>query len=133
MLSDLIESGCVPVHRLEHVYRQTAGSLIITNAHRILRGELPELPERGDTDADFYFFPADDPEACADRDHVRADIPDVERAVRALIANDGVARAIAYNARHFHDTQLSAKRRELFLARQVAEVARVARERARAL
>jgi len=67
VLADLIGSGSVPVHRLQHVYRQSAGSLIITNAHRILRGELPELPERGDRDADFYFFPADDPEACAER------------------------------------------------------------------
>jgi exodeoxyribonuclease V alpha subunit len=67
VLSDLIASGVVPLHRLDHIYRQSEGSLIITNAHRILRGELPLLPERGDLGADFYFFPAEEAESCAER------------------------------------------------------------------
>jgi exodeoxyribonuclease V alpha subunit len=38
VLHDLLESGVVPVVRLTEVFRQAAGSQIITNAHRIRRG-----------------------------------------------------------------------------------------------
>ena len=66
VLSDLIASGAVPVVRLTEVFRQAAGSRIITNAHRVNAGELPRLgkPE-GETD--FYFVPADDADASAAR------------------------------------------------------------------
>jgi exodeoxyribonuclease V alpha subunit len=57
----------VPTFRLTRIYRQSQGSLIVTNAHRILDGEEPELPEPGDRKSDFYFFPADDPVKCAER------------------------------------------------------------------
>lgn len=67
VLSDLIDSDCVPIHRLRHIYRQSAGSLIIENAHRILRGEMPKFPERGDRQADFYLFPVEEAQACAER------------------------------------------------------------------
>jgi exodeoxyribonuclease V alpha subunit len=67
VLDDLIRSGSVPVFRLTRIHRQDAGSLIVANAHRILAGREPLLPERGVTNADFYFFPADDPELCAAR------------------------------------------------------------------
>jgi exodeoxyribonuclease V alpha subunit len=67
VLADLIRSGVVPVHRLQHIFRQAEGSLIIENAHRILRGERPRLPDRGDADADFYFFPVEEVEAAAER------------------------------------------------------------------
>ena len=67
VLSDLIDSGEIPLHRLDHIYRQAAGSLIITNAHRVLRGEMPHLPTKGDREADFYFFPAEEGEVCAER------------------------------------------------------------------
>ena len=66
VLSDLLDSGVVPVHRLTEIFRQAAGSLIVHNAHRVLAGELPVLPKAGDRSRDFYFFPAEDPEACAD-------------------------------------------------------------------
>ncbi len=65
VLADLIDSGTVPVSRLSHIYRQSESSLIVANAHRILAGELPELPGRGVRDADFYLFPADDPAQAA--------------------------------------------------------------------
>jgi exodeoxyribonuclease V alpha subunit len=48
VLHDLIESGVVPVYRLTRIYRQAEDSLIVANAHRILEGEMPRLPERGD-------------------------------------------------------------------------------------
>ena len=66
VLSDLLASGAVPVHRLTEIFRQAAGSLIVHNAHRVLAGELPVLPEQGDRSRDFYFFPAETPEECAD-------------------------------------------------------------------
>jgi len=44
VLRDLIDSGAVPVARLTQVFRQAAESLIITNAHAINAGRMPELP-----------------------------------------------------------------------------------------
>jgi exodeoxyribonuclease V alpha subunit len=66
VLHDLIESVVVPVHRLTRIFRQAEGSLIVANAHRILEGAMPELPERGDKQSDFYFFTAEDPAKCAE-------------------------------------------------------------------
>jgi exodeoxyribonuclease V alpha subunit len=43
VLHDLIESGVVPVVRLTEVFRQAANGRIITNAHRIRRGQMPEM------------------------------------------------------------------------------------------
>ena len=63
VLRDLIESGVVPVVRLTEVFRQAADSRIITNAHRIRRGQMPEL--RGDPSSDFHFVERDDPEKIA--------------------------------------------------------------------
>jgi exodeoxyribonuclease V alpha subunit len=61
ILSDIINSGSVPVARLTEVFRQAAESRIIVNAHRINRGEMPEWPKRGE-DSDFWFVDAKDPE-----------------------------------------------------------------------
>ena len=66
VLADLIASDRVPVARLTRIYRQAAESRIVENAHRILAGELPLLPGRGDVGSDFYLFPCDDLEATAD-------------------------------------------------------------------
>lgn len=76
VLADLIASGAVPVVRLTEVFRQAAGSRIITNAHAINRGAMPDL-SRPDGDSDFYFVPADDPEAAVRRivELVRTRIP----------------------------------------------------------
>jgi exodeoxyribonuclease V alpha subunit len=67
VLADLLASERIPTWRLTRIYRQDARSLIVENAHRILQGELPVLPERGAPLADFYMFPADDETAAADR------------------------------------------------------------------
>jgi exodeoxyribonuclease V alpha subunit len=45
VLRDLIESGVLPVTRLDVIFRQAADSTIITNAHRINRGEMPVFPK----------------------------------------------------------------------------------------
>lgn len=67
VLADMLASKVVPEFRLTHIYRQAEGSLIVANANRILTGERPELPERGDHGSDFYFFPAEDADGCAKR------------------------------------------------------------------
>lgn len=61
VLADLIASGCVPVHRLNEVFRQGGGSSIVENSHRIRAGEMPVLPEKG-AGGDFYFVEAETPE-----------------------------------------------------------------------
>ena len=59
VLADIIDSGAVPVVRLTEVFRQAATSRIITNAHRINRGEMPDLTNvQG---SDFYFIEAGRP------------------------------------------------------------------------
>jgi exodeoxyribonuclease V alpha subunit len=64
VLSNLIESGSVPVVRLTEIFRQAATSHIITNAHRINSGQLPEIPDAGTkVDSDFYFIEREDPDA----------------------------------------------------------------------
>ena len=52
VLRDIISSGMVPVVRLQRIYRQAQSSLIITNAHRVNQGQMPELKRR---DGDFFF------------------------------------------------------------------------------
>ena len=61
VLADIISSGAVPVVRLTEVFRQAAHSQIITSAHRINQGSIPDL-SRPEGDSDFYFVQADDPE-----------------------------------------------------------------------
>lgn len=65
VLSGLIASGRIAVARLTEIYRQAAGSKIVTNAHRINQGEMPVLPVAGE-ESDFYYFAADDPQAIQD-------------------------------------------------------------------
>jgi exodeoxyribonuclease V alpha subunit len=66
VLADVISSGAVPVVRLTEVFRQAAESRIITSAHRINRGSIPDLSPPG-TESDFYFVQADGPEAAVAR------------------------------------------------------------------
>src|SRR6202795_4750456 len=65
VLRNLIDSGLVPVVRLTEVFRQAANSRIITNAHRINQGLMPELPAK-ENDSDFYFVDRDEPGPIAD-------------------------------------------------------------------
>jgi exodeoxyribonuclease V alpha subunit len=66
VLADMIDSGAVPVVRLTQVFRQAAASRIIVNAHLINAGEIPDL-RKPESESDFYFAPADDPEAAVPR------------------------------------------------------------------
>jgi exodeoxyribonuclease V alpha subunit len=63
-LRDLIESGVVPVVRLTEVFRQAASSKIITSAHLIRQGKMPEL-RSAESGSDFYFVERDTPEEIA--------------------------------------------------------------------
>jgi len=63
-LRDLIESRVVPVVRLTEVFRQAASSRIITNAHLIRQGKMPEL-RPAESGSDFYFVERDTPEEIA--------------------------------------------------------------------
>jgi exodeoxyribonuclease V alpha subunit len=64
VLADIIASRRVPVVRLDEIFRQARESLIVTNAHRINRGEMPQL-ESGDALTDFYMIAREDPVAAA--------------------------------------------------------------------
>jgi len=66
VLADVIASASVPVVRLTEVFRQAAQSRIITTAHRINQGSIPDL-SRPEGDSDFYFVQADDPETAVPR------------------------------------------------------------------
>lgn len=61
VLGDLIQSGVVPVVRLTEVFRQAAASRIITAAHAINQGFLPDLPAKADP-SDFYFIERNEPD-----------------------------------------------------------------------
>ncbi len=52
VLGDILTSGVVPHVRLTEIFRQEESSRIVVNAHRINRGEMPLLNERG---TDFFF------------------------------------------------------------------------------
>ena len=53
VLDDLISSEMIPVVQLTEIFRQSMESLIVTNAHKIVNGELPELKRK---DKDFFFL-----------------------------------------------------------------------------
>lgn len=64
VLKDLITSGQVPVITLHEIYRQAAGSRIVTNAHLVNQGLFPELAyEPG---SDFVFSKAEEPQEVMD-------------------------------------------------------------------
>lgn len=60
LLRDIIESGRIPVVRLDEIFRQERESLIVQNAHLVNHGQKLILPEKGDRDSDFYFMYKED-------------------------------------------------------------------------
>jgi exodeoxyribonuclease V alpha subunit len=77
VLRDLIDSGNVPSVRLSEIFRQVAASGIVQNAHRILRGEMPESNDPEDPSADFFIVRRRTPEEAAEtvRELVTSRIP----------------------------------------------------------
>ena len=63
-LRDVIDSGIVPVTRLNEIFRQAATSQIIANAHRINQGLAPIIAN--DTQGDFFLFNIERSEAAAE-------------------------------------------------------------------
>ena len=61
VLADIIASNLIAVVGLTEVFRQAAGSRVITNAHRINSGQMPELSNDRAL-SDFYFIDAAQPE-----------------------------------------------------------------------
>ena len=62
VLADVIESGAVPVAKLTEIFRQAAESQIVTNAHKVNSGYMPNLDVTKNRKTDFYFVEAHDPE-----------------------------------------------------------------------
>jgi exodeoxyribonuclease V alpha subunit len=63
VLKDIIASETFPVTRLSTIFRQAAHSQIVTNAHRINRGEMPVFANshsrEEETKTDFFLFPSE--------------------------------------------------------------------------
>ena len=54
VLNDLIDSGCFATVRLTEIFRQAQESLIVTNAHAVNDGQMPDLTVKNN---DFFFMP----------------------------------------------------------------------------
>ena len=62
VLKDIIASGCVETVILTEIFRQAQESLIIVNAHRVNRGEFPQLKPQQGQRSDFYYIEKNTPE-----------------------------------------------------------------------
>ncbi|MBI2743770.1 MAG: ATP-dependent RecD-like DNA helicase [Chlamydiales bacterium] len=60
VLKDLIRSAFIPLIELKQIFRQAAGSTIVTNAHKINQGVFPEIYPK--PNSDFLFFDIEEPE-----------------------------------------------------------------------
>ena len=65
VLKDIIKSNAIKVVELNEIFRQAQTSKIIVNAHKIIRGKLPEIDNEDETD--FYFISEDDQEKIAEK------------------------------------------------------------------
>ncbi len=64
VLTDLIASGEVTVVTLTEIFRQAQESYIVTNAHRINRGNFPQTT--GPANRNFFFIEEEDPDLAVD-------------------------------------------------------------------
>jgi exodeoxyribonuclease V alpha subunit len=60
VLKDMISSRSIPLTSLNEIFRQAAGSRIVTNAHSINQGRFPDI--RNSSDSDFFFMDIESPE-----------------------------------------------------------------------
>ena len=63
VLSDIINSNIVPFVKLNKVFRQALTSTIVTNAHKIIKGEIPDFKEKS---SDFFFIRKSTPSRVAE-------------------------------------------------------------------
>lgn len=54
VLGDIIDSGVMPVVRLTEIFRQARESAIVTNAHKVVKGEMIDLSNKDNKD--FFFM-----------------------------------------------------------------------------
>ncbi|HMP74563.1 MAG TPA: ATP-dependent RecD-like DNA helicase [Kiritimatiellia bacterium] len=80
VLKDLLRSDRIPLIRLTHIFRQAAQSDIVTFAHAVNHGQLPDTSTQ-QPDSDLFFITVDDPPQLADRivHMVRKTIPEKTR------------------------------------------------------
>ena len=63
VLRDVLAADTIPRVRLTQIFRQAQQSGVVVNAHRINAGQPPAFGEH----PDFFLFPADEPDATAER------------------------------------------------------------------
>lgn len=63
ILKDMIDCGLLPMIKLTEIFRQAQQSCIITNAHKIVNGEQPDMSR---SDNDFFFMQRLDYESASD-------------------------------------------------------------------
>ncbi len=63
VFKDIMQSGCILTVELTEIFRQARESLIVTNAHAVLHGEMPILTE---TKKDFFFLRSENPQSAVD-------------------------------------------------------------------
>ena len=61
VLRDMLDSKVIPTVTLDEIFRQAEESMIVQNAHRINRGEMPIIQEN-DYENDFWFIEAEQAE-----------------------------------------------------------------------
>jgi len=62
VLKDMIDSDVLPTVRLNKIFRQPTQSMIVINAHRINKGQMPIFIADEGRMRDCHFFPIDEPE-----------------------------------------------------------------------
>jgi exodeoxyribonuclease V alpha subunit len=62
VLRDIIQSGRADVSVLDQIFRQAEASLIVINAHRVNRGEMPQLDRSQRDNVDFFLVEREEPE-----------------------------------------------------------------------
>lgn len=63
VLADIIRSGVVEIRYLSHIYRQSNDSLIVSNAHLVNHGKMPEINNKS---RDFFVMSINDLQQVAD-------------------------------------------------------------------
>ena len=105
VLTDILSSSAIPQVRLTEIFRQSSGSMIVVNAHKINRGQDPETNGQG---SDFFFENKPDPEEAADsivqlcvnRLPAFLEVKDGTRSIQVLSpAKKGTCGVLSLNAR----------------------------------
>ncbi|MFZ5587820.1 MAG: ATP-dependent RecD-like DNA helicase [Thermodesulfobacteriota bacterium] len=65
ILRQVIDSGVASVAFLGEIFRQDQAGLLVANAHRILAGQMPRMPQPGQM-ADFFFITEPNPNPAAE-------------------------------------------------------------------